>query len=329
MYSIAGKSYFRVLKGSGKRLRVSFYDSAIRGMRFMISGRTLIAIIPAFNEEKSIAKVLLMTEKFVDRIIVVDDGSNDLTGDIAKKLGFETLRHESNEGKGSALRTGIEYARKKLKFDVLVTLDSDLQHDPTEIPRLVDPIIEGSADIVIGVRPMEPGIMPRERIVGNKLLDAMSSSQEGKKHRDTQSGFRAYSESALGKIHFLENGMAIESQTYMDAVSAGLRIIEVPISTTYAGIVPKRSRLNHFSQIVDYLLTRTIADSPLLYLGVPGIIGVIIGVLAGLRVVEIFVNNHQQIAAGTALLSVTFIIIGAVLIATSLIIKLLKIQAPR
>ncbi len=295
----------------------------------MISGRTIVAIIPAFNEEKSIAKVLLTTEKFVDRIVVVDDGSKNLTGDIAKRLGFETLRHESNEGKGAALRTGIEYAQKKLKFDILVTLDSDLQHDPSEIPRLIEPIIEDAADVVIGVRPMEPGIMPRERIVGNKLLDAMSNQQDGKKHRDTQSGFRAYAESALSKVQFLENGMAIESQTFMDAVSAGLRIVEVPISTTYEGITPKRSRLNHLSQIVDYLLTRTIADSPLLYLGVPGIIGVVIGVLAGLRVLEIFVNNHQQIAAGTALLSVTFIIIGAVLIATSLIIKLLKIQAPR
>jgi glycosyltransferase involved in cell wall biosynthesis len=290
---------------------------------------TIVAVVPSYNEEKSIAKVLLLTEKYVDRVILVDDGSTDLTGQIGRRLGFETLTHSSNEGKGSALRTGIEYVQKHLKFDILITIDSDMQHDPKEIPLLVKPIAQGSADIVIGVRPADANIMPRDRIVGNKLLDVISNSQEGENHRDTQSGFRAYSEFALNKIHFLENGMAIESQTYMDAVSKGLRIIEVPISTTYEGIPTKRSRLNHFSQIVDYVLTRTVADSPLLYLGVPGILGIVIGVLAGLRVVEIFVNNHQQIAAGTALLAVTFIIIGAVLIATSLIIKLLKIQAPR
>jgi glycosyltransferase involved in cell wall biosynthesis len=287
-----------------------------------------VAVIPAFNEEKSISKVLLLTSKVVDQIVVVDDGSTDLTGEIAKTLGFVVLTHEANEGKGAALRTGVAYAQKEFRFDILVTIDSDMQHDPTEIPRLLDPILQGSADVVIGVRPMERGVMPRERIIGNKFLDAMSNSKGDDKHRDTQSGFRAYSASALGKIRFLEDGMAIESQTYIDAVSAGLRIMEVPVTTTYAGILPKRGRFNHFSQIVDYLLTRTVADSPLLYLGLPGITGVVIGVLAGLRVVQIFVTNHQQIAAGTALLSVTFIIIGAVLIATSLIIKLLKIQAP-
>ncbi len=287
-----------------------------------------MAVVPAYNEEKSISKVLLLTSKIVDRVIVVDDGSTDLTADIAKALGFPVLRHAENEGKGAALRTGVAYAQKEYKFDILVTIDCDLQHDPTEIPLLLDPILQGTADLVIGVRPMERGVMPRDRILGNKLLDAMSHTGEDK-HRDTQSGFRAYSAAALSKIRFVENGMAIESQTYIDAVTAGLRIVEVPVSTTYVGITRKRGRLNHFSQIVDFLLTRTIADSPLLYLGLPGIAGVIVGVLAGLRVVEIFVNNHQQIAAGTALLSVTFIIIGAVLIATSLIIKLLKIQAPR
>lgn len=295
----------------------------------MISGFRIAAVVPAYNEEKSIAKVLLLTQKTADRIVLVNDGSNDMTGEISKRLGFVTLEHKSNEGKGAALRTGIDYFQRKDDFDILITIDSDLQHDPMEIPLLVDPIIQGKADVVIGVRPMESGIMPRERIIGNKVLDKMSNQGAGGNHRDTQSGFRAYSSSALRKIHFLENGMAIESQTFIDAVSAGLKIMEVPVSTTYVGIPKKRSRLNHFSQVLDYLLTRTVADSPLLYLGLPGIVGIIVGVLAGLRVVEIFINNHQQIAAGTALIAVTFIIIGAVLMATSLIIKLLKIRALR
>jgi glycosyltransferase involved in cell wall biosynthesis len=295
----------------------------------MISGRTIVAIIPAFEEAKTIGQILLTTEKFVDKIIVIDDGSSDFTGDIAKRMGFATLKHDSNQGKGAALRTGVEYAKTHVAFDILVTLDADLQHDPADIPRIVEPIIDGSADLVIGVRPMDSKIMPRDRIAGNKLFDAMSNKLDGEKLHDTQSGFRAYSASAIGKIHFVENGMAIESQTFIDAKSAGLRIREVPVSTTYEGIVPKRSRLNHFSQVLDYLLTRTVADSPLLYLGLPGIIGIFVGVVAGLRVIQIFINNHQQIAAGTALIAVTFIIIGAVLMATSLIVKLLKIRALR
>jgi glycosyltransferase involved in cell wall biosynthesis len=293
----------------------------------LISSRKIIAVLAAFNEEKSIAKVILETEKSVNRIIVVDDGSHDLTGDIARRLGVTVLAHESNLGKGAALRSGVELAKKE-GFDILVTLDSDSQHDPKEIPLVIEPILSGSADLVIGVRPMESSIMPRERIVGNKLFDAMSNPKRGEKLHDTQSGFRAYSAAALDKIKFVENGMAIESQTLMDAVKAGIRIKEVSISTTYAGITAKRSRLSHFSHVLDYMITRTVADSPLLYLGLPGIIAVLIGIVAGLRVVQIFVGNHQ-IAAGTALVAVTLIIIGAVLIATSMIIKLLKIQASR
>lgn len=295
----------------------------------MISGRKIIAVIPAFDEEKSIARVLLKTSNIVDDIVVVDDGSDDLSGEIAQRMGFVTLKHELNEGKGSALRSGIQYARKNLSFDILVTLDADLQHDPADIPKLVEPIIARDADLVIGVRPMDPKVMPRDRIAGNKLFDAMSNQHNSDERlHDTQSGFRAYSRGALDKIQFLENGMAIESQTFIDAVAAGLRIREVPVSTTYDGITPKRSRLGHFSQVFDYLISRTVANSPLLYLGFPGVVAILLGVLAGVRVVEIFISNHNQIAAGTALIAVTFIIIGAVLMATSLIIKLLRVQAP-
>lgn len=296
----------------------------------MISGRKITAVIPAFDEEKSIATVLVKTSRIVDDIVVIDDGSDDLSGEIARKMGIVTLSHESNEGKGSALRSGIQYARERFSFDVLVTIDADLQHDPSDIPKLVQPIIANDADLVIGVRPMDPKVMPRDRIAGNKLFDAMSNQHHNDERlHDTQSGFRAYSPQALDKIQFLENGMAIESQTFIDAVAAGLRIKEVPVSTTYEGVIPKRSRLGHFSQVFDYLISRTVANSPLLYLGLPGVVAIILGVLAGLRVVEIFINNHNQIAAGTALIAVTFIIIGAVLMATSLIIKLLRVQAPR
>lgn len=294
----------------------------------MASVKKVVAVIPAYNEESSIARVVIGTEKVVERVIVVNDGSKDLTGEISRRLGITTVSHDKNEGKGAALRDGIEYAKKQVDFDVLVTLDADLQHDPSEIPKVVEPIIQGNADMVVGVRPMDASIMPRERIAGNKIFDAMSN-RKGEIIRDTQSGFRAYSKDALSKIKFAEDGLAIESQTFIDAVNAGLRIKEVAVSTTYMGIVQKRSALSHFNHVLDYIITRTVANSPLLYLGLPGIISILLGIVAGLRVIQIFVNNHQQIAAGTALIAVTLIIVGAVLVATSMILKLLRIQQLR
>ena len=290
----------------------------------MAPSSKIVAVIPAYNEEKTIAKVILTTSKFVSSVIVVNDGSTDLTGEIAERIGAITLHHKSNEGKGAALRNGVEYAKKE-KFDVLVTLDADSQHDPNDIPKVIEPLLEKSADIVIGVRPMDSSVMPRERIAGNRIFDAMTN-KNGTKFKDTQSGFRAYTYEALSKIKFIENGMAVESQTFVDAVNAGLKIKEVPVFSTYDGITPKRSRLRHFSQVLDYMITRTVADSPLLYIGLPGIVAVIIGIVAGLRVVAIFLNNHQ-IAAGTALIAVMLVIIGSVLVATSMVIKLLKIQS--
>src|SRR5207253_1199018 len=105
----------------------------------------------------------------------------------------------------------------------------DGQHDPEDIPRLVEPIVASEADIVIGARPMKTNVMPRGRIVGNKLLDTITSSSSGKRITDTQSGFRAYSSDALQKIGFTARGMAIESQTLLDAAKAGLRIAEVSV----------------------------------------------------------------------------------------------------
>lgn len=290
----------------------------------MISGRRIVAVIPAYGEEKSVASILIRTEKQVDKVILVDDGSKDLTGEIAKKMGVTVISHESNLGKGAALRNGIEYAKKDGGFDILVTLDADLQHDPADIPRVVAPLLDGSSDIVIGARPMDSSVMPRDRVMGNKLFDSLSSG--GVKLRDTQSGFRAYTREALEKIKFVENGLAVESQTIMDAVNAGLRIKEVPVYTTYDGIVPKRNAVRHFSHVFDYIISRTIADSPMVYLGLPGIVAIVLGVLAGVRVLSIFAGSHQ-IAAGTALVAAILIIVGAVMTSTSVLIKLLKVQA--
>ncbi len=259
-------------------------------------------------------------------MVVVDDGSSDYTARIAEKMGATVIRHERNLGKGAALRSGMAFAREE-GFNVVVAIDADGQSDASEIPKLIQPVLDGDADIVIGVR-STPGAMPRERVIGNRLLDEATSRKAGVKLEDTQSGFRAYSERALRTLDFTEKGMAVESQTLIDAAKAGLKIVGVPVSTTYEGIRAKRSRLAHGSEVVDYVLSRTVVDSPLLYLGVPGLMAVLAGIGAGAFVVNAFFQTHL-IATGTAIISAILIIAGVIAMATGLILKFLKVQSDR
>ena len=282
--------------------------------------------IPAFNEEASIAKVIVGARSFADEIIVVDDGSTDATPMIAQALGVTLIRHKANLGKGAALKTLMVEAKAR-KPKVVVTIDADGQHDPREIPLVSEPILNGEADIVIGVRSTE-GVMPRERVIGNRVLDMATSGKAGVKLEDTQSGFRAYSSRAVSMLDFSGKGMAVESQTLIDAAKAGLAIVGVPVSTTYAGVKRKRSGLSQFSEVLDYLLSRTVVESPLLYLGVPGVVAVLVGVGAGVIVVNTFLRTHL-IATGTALISAILIVTGVVAMATGLILKFLKVQMAR
>jgi len=111
----------------------------------------VVACIPAYNEEGSIAGVVVQARKYVDRVVVCDDGSVDLTGAIAEGLGAVVVRHGRNLGKGAALRSAFLRARE-LGADVVAMLDADGQHDPEEIPGLVEPILKGEADMVVGSR---------------------------------------------------------------------------------------------------------------------------------------------------------------------------------
>jgi glycosyltransferase involved in cell wall biosynthesis len=287
-----------------------------------VSSRDVVVLIPAFNEQGAIAPVVLGALKVADTVLVCDDGSTDSTAEVARKLGARVLVHESNLGKGAALRTLMEEA-KRLKARATVTIDSDGQHAPEEIPTVVAPVLRGEADVVIGVRQTGGGIMPRERVIGNRMLDEATSKKAGVKLEDTQSGFRAYSGRAVALLDFSQKGMAVESQTLIDAAKAGLKIVGVPVSTTYQGIRAKRNPVSHFSGVLDYVLSRTIIESPLLYLGVPGLVAVVVGIVAGLLVVNAFLHT-RLIAVGTGLISAILIITGTVALATALILKFLK-----
>jgi len=158
----------------------------------------LLAVIPAFNEDKSIVNIVQKTRKYVDRVIVVDDSSTDNTQELARRSGATVLQHSTNRGVGAAMITGLKYAQK-LKPDIVVTLDADGQHRPEDIPRLIHPIIAMKADLVLGSRFLQkpPPNIPSIKYIGNKFFTFITSILARVKLTDTQTGFRALNQKAL------------------------------------------------------------------------------------------------------------------------------------
>ncbi len=189
-------------------------------------------IIPAHNEQAHIGAVIEKTKKFAEarKIIIVDDGSQDGTAAEAKKHGVAVLRQVINLGKGSALRTGALYARRK-GADALVFIDSDGQHDPADIPRIVA-TLEGN-DIVFTYRTMRSSSMPLVKKFGNTLIDAMMRLLFRINVTDTQCGYKAMTMKAYEKLMLISNDYSMESEIVAKAGKNRLKFTQVPIATIY------------------------------------------------------------------------------------------------
>jgi glycosyltransferase involved in cell wall biosynthesis len=301
-----------------------YLASAVLSKPFVVVG------IPAFNEEKNIARVVLEAQKYANVVVVCDDGSSDLTGKIAEKLGAEVVYHERNSGYGAAMRSLFKMARK-LKADVLVTLDSDGQHNPDEIPNMVDPIRRGVADVVLGSRFIdEKGTdeMPLYRQFGVKVITKLSNGNGKNGVSDAQSGFRAYSKNALEHLDTLsENGMSASLELLRAIHKNGLTVCEVPISCKYANATgEKTSTKNPFSHglgILMSLIKLVVEDRPLMFLGLPGIGSIIAGTIFGVWMLDLYASSHR-IVTNVALASVSFILIGFFMISTATTLYAIK-----
>lgn len=191
-----------------------------------------VAIIPAFNEEKTIGEVVSKSKKYADQIIVIDDGSKDGTCRIAADSGATVYRHLVNRGLGGALGTGIKAALQN-EADIIVTLDADGQHDPAEIPRLIKPMINGEADAVIGSRFLANQPMPLFRKLGNPFFNLVTFLLFGVKTTDSQSGMRAFSKKAAQSLEIRSNGMEVSSEILKEIKIKQLKLKEVPIKSIY------------------------------------------------------------------------------------------------
>ncbi len=177
-------------------------------------GITVIVGLPMYNEEETIGTVVTLSKDYVDHVVCVDDGSSDSSARIAEACGAIVHRHRVNRGYGGALKSLFQIA-KEMNADVLVILDSDGQHDPSSIPSLIEPIINGEADFVIGSRFVEGGNtedMPAYRRLGIKVITAASNLSSDLDISDTQSGFRAFSRKAIERLRFDSEGMELSSK---------------------------------------------------------------------------------------------------------------------
>lgn len=192
----------------------------------------IFALIPAFNEETTIADVLTRTKPFVDGMIVVDDGSTDRTSQIARTQGAIVVGHVINRGLGAAIGTGFAVAQR-LGADVVVTLDADGQHDPAAIKKCIEAIEQG-ADVVIGSRMLTGFVgMPLHRRIAQIVGNIVTFVLFGAWVTDSQSGFRAFTQYALEKIQIRTNRMEVSSELIAEAKRNQLKLVEVPIKAVY------------------------------------------------------------------------------------------------
>ncbi len=206
------------------------------------------ALVPTYNEEKNIREVIKRLKKFRNlKIVVVDDGSKDKTGEIAKKMGAEVLHHNRNMGKGEAIKTGLFHILKNSpEAKYIVPIDADMQYLPEEIPKIVKPLEKNEADFVTGFRSWEN--VPFRHRLGNFVWKTLFNVFFGTNFRDTNCGYIGMNRKAA-KI-MCENiygGYILENAMFIQALKNNLRIRQVPVTVKYR----KRSRVVRGMRVVS------------------------------------------------------------------------------
>ena len=276
--------------------------------------------IPAFNEEKNIAKIITKLKKLSYSIIVCNDGSSDMTGEIAEELGVIVINHPKNLGYGTAIRSIFSKAAE-LDFDVLVTFDADGQHKTSDIKSVLKPILNQDADIVIGSRFSndDPNEVPTYRKIGIKAITALANTTSGKKISDAQSGFRAYNKKILQEIVPSDTGMGVSTEILIKANTQNFNIIEVPITVLYQGDTSTHNPASHGASVIMSTMKFISIEHPLQFYGIPGIIFLIVGLFFIVWTIQGF-SETRQIITNISLIGIGSTILGVMLLTTSIIL---------
>jgi glycosyltransferase involved in cell wall biosynthesis len=284
--------------------------------------------IPAYNEEKNIANIVQRARNHADEVIVCDDGSSDNTAKLAKQEGAFVINHPKNCGYGKTIRTLFQSALERMA-DVIVTLDSDGQHDPEQIPSVIEPILKNRFDIVIGSRFIDKkdGIkVPYYRSFGIKTITKFTKQASYRNLTDAQSGFRAYSRHAVESMNLVEDGMQISTEILLRAGSKKLTITEVPITINYdVKNTSTHNFLSHGMQVLFSVIQFISLRHPLIFYGLPGISLLAVSGYFAYNALELL-SATRFISINMILLSITATIIGIILLTTGSILFTISIM---
>jgi len=275
--------------------------------------------IPAFNEEKNIAKIITQLQSISESIIVCNDGSSDMTSEIAEKMGVIVVDHSKNLGYGAAIRS-IFLKAKEIESDILVTFDADGQHRVEDISRVVEPIQRQDCDIVIGSRFLEKTKnIPKYRQAGIKTITKVTNLATDSKITDSQSGFRAYNKKCLKDIIPSEYGMGVSTEILIKANKKNFKIKEVPIVVLYEGNTSTHNPISHGTSVLLNTVKFVSIERPLSFYGIPGIVLLGIGLSFLIWAMQIF-SETRQVITNITLIGVGGILVGMVLIMTSIML---------
>jgi len=287
----------------------------------------ILAAIPAYNEEIAIGTVVLRCRAYVDEVLVVDDGSDDRTADVARLAQATVYTKAINAGKGAAIQWALEYA-KTHGFDALVLLDGDGQHDPADIPQLLEPILQDEADLVIGVRERATSNIPAYRRFGQRFLDYLTAAGSRDAVTDSQSGFRALSRRAMETLSLEEASFSVESEMLFEAKEKGLRVSEVSIRARYDVDGSTKGPFSHGFGVVDGILRIVAVRHPLAFLGGTGVVLLAIGIALGFVALANYAD-YPQLAIGYSFLVVILLLAGGLAMFAGIMLNVLPTAVAR
>ena len=298
------------------RALLELQEPDVRGKAFVA-----VACIPAYNVEKTIGRTVLQAMRYVDRVIVCNDGSEDMTGEIAEGLGAIVLAHPKNMGYGAALAT-LFSAVARMDVDAMVTIDGDGQHDASQIPKLLDSLRDGDADLVIGSRNLRAEDLeevPSYRKRGLEVINGLAKKLSYGELTDSQSGFRAYDRKAIKLLQPSEQGMGASTEILLKAHKAGLALKEIPAKISYGHGSSNRNPLAHGLDVVLTTVKQLSMRKPLLFYGVPGVFSLMVGLTFLVWTLQIY-TVQRMVETNVALIGFAASMIGLVLMTTAVIL---------